>query len=164
MQVVTENSLVFNGKDYPEALVNLKSIPGLSYIREDGGQLKIGALTRLEERIAENAKVEKVQSISRKNLSIVFVFLDERVKERGKELDRRHNAVDVYLETCATVGALPRAELKHQMVAQPRKTFRLGDAQLRGVFPSDGGQLGQSEVAGLDQRAFELRRIRPLRT
>jgi xanthine dehydrogenase YagS FAD-binding subunit len=34
---------------YPNAVVNLKSIPGLSYIREEGGMLKIGALTRLED-------------------------------------------------------------------------------------------------------------------
>ena len=35
--------------DYPEVLVNLKTIPGMDYIREEGGMLKIGALTRLEE-------------------------------------------------------------------------------------------------------------------
>ncbi len=34
---------------YPEALVNIKTIPGLSYIKEDGGMLKIGALTVLSE-------------------------------------------------------------------------------------------------------------------
>jgi xanthine dehydrogenase YagS FAD-binding subunit len=39
--------------NYPEVLVNLKSIPGLDYIREEGGMLKIGALTRLED-IAKN--------------------------------------------------------------------------------------------------------------
>jgi NADPH-dependent glutamate synthase beta subunit-like oxidoreductase len=35
--------------DYPEVLVNLKTIPGLDYIREEDGGLKIGALTRLED-------------------------------------------------------------------------------------------------------------------
>jgi len=34
---------------YPEAIVNLKSIAGLDYIREDQDGLKIGALTRLED-------------------------------------------------------------------------------------------------------------------
>jgi xanthine dehydrogenase YagS FAD-binding subunit len=34
---------------YPEVVVNLKTIPGLDYIREEGGMLKIGALTRLED-------------------------------------------------------------------------------------------------------------------
>ena len=33
--------------EYPDTLVNLKSIPGLEYIREEDGMLKIGALTRL---------------------------------------------------------------------------------------------------------------------
>jgi xanthine dehydrogenase YagS FAD-binding subunit len=34
---------------YPEALINLKKIPGLDFIREENGMLKIGALTRLED-------------------------------------------------------------------------------------------------------------------
>ncbi len=39
--------------DYPAALVNLKTISGLDYIREEDGSLKIGALTKLED-IAKN--------------------------------------------------------------------------------------------------------------
>jgi xanthine dehydrogenase YagS FAD-binding subunit len=35
--------------EYPEAIVNLKSIPGLDFISEDKGALRIGALTRLED-------------------------------------------------------------------------------------------------------------------
>jgi xanthine dehydrogenase YagS FAD-binding subunit len=42
---------------YPEVLVNLKSIPGLDYIKEEGGMLKIGALTRLED-IAKNKLIQ----------------------------------------------------------------------------------------------------------
>lgn len=38
---------------YPEAIINLKSIPGLDFIQEEGGVLRIGALTRLED-IAKN--------------------------------------------------------------------------------------------------------------
>ncbi|NQU16299.1 MAG: FAD binding domain-containing protein [Desulfobacteraceae bacterium] len=34
---------------YPEAIVDIKNIPGLDAIREEGGSLKIGALTRLED-------------------------------------------------------------------------------------------------------------------
>jgi len=33
--------------DYPEAIINIKTIPGLDYITEDRGALKIGALVRL---------------------------------------------------------------------------------------------------------------------
>jgi xanthine dehydrogenase YagS FAD-binding subunit len=33
--------------DYPEAVINIKTIPDLDYIREEGGVLKIGALARL---------------------------------------------------------------------------------------------------------------------
>jgi xanthine dehydrogenase YagS FAD-binding subunit len=42
---------------YPEALVNIKTIPGLDFIREQGGMLTIGALTRLED-IATNPTVK----------------------------------------------------------------------------------------------------------
>ena len=44
-------------KDYPKTIVNLKTItPSLDYIREEGGMLKIGALTRLAD-IARSAVV-----------------------------------------------------------------------------------------------------------
>jgi xanthine dehydrogenase YagS FAD-binding subunit len=37
-------------RDYPETLINLKTVaPSLDYIKEEGGMLKIGALTRLED-------------------------------------------------------------------------------------------------------------------
>jgi xanthine dehydrogenase YagS FAD-binding subunit len=42
---------------YPKTVVNLKTIPGLSYIKEDGGMLKIGAMTVLED-IATNTTVQ----------------------------------------------------------------------------------------------------------
>ena len=35
--------------DYPETVINLKSIKNLEYIKEEGGILKIGALTKLED-------------------------------------------------------------------------------------------------------------------
>ena len=35
--------------DYPEAVINIKTIPGLDYIREDNDTLKIGALTKLSQ-------------------------------------------------------------------------------------------------------------------
>ena len=44
--------------DYPEVLINLKRIPGLDYIKEEDGTLKIGALTRLED-IAGSRTVRK---------------------------------------------------------------------------------------------------------
>jgi xanthine dehydrogenase YagS FAD-binding subunit len=42
---------------YPEALVNLKTIPGLDFIQEESGKLRIGALTRLED-IAHDGTVK----------------------------------------------------------------------------------------------------------
>ncbi|MBN1567279.1 MAG: FAD binding domain-containing protein [Acidobacteria bacterium] len=43
---------------YPDVVVNLKTIPEMDYIREEGGVLKIGALTRLED-IAKSDLVRK---------------------------------------------------------------------------------------------------------
>jgi xanthine dehydrogenase YagS FAD-binding subunit len=43
---------------YPEALVNIKTIPGLDFIAEKNGGLAIGALTRLED-IAASEEVRK---------------------------------------------------------------------------------------------------------
>ena len=44
--------------DYPATVVSLKSItPSLDYIKEEGGMLKIGALTRLED-IAKNTTIQ----------------------------------------------------------------------------------------------------------
>jgi NADPH-dependent glutamate synthase beta subunit-like oxidoreductase/CO/xanthine dehydrogenase FAD-binding subunit len=44
--------------DYPEAIVNIKSIAGLDYIREDKGALHMGALTKLED-IAKNSLINE---------------------------------------------------------------------------------------------------------
>jgi xanthine dehydrogenase YagS FAD-binding subunit len=41
---------------YPEAIINLKTIPGLDFIKEEDGMLKIGALSRLHD-IAVNRTV-----------------------------------------------------------------------------------------------------------
>jgi len=41
----------------PDTLVNIKTIPGMDYIKEEGGMLKIGAMTRLAD-IAESSVVK----------------------------------------------------------------------------------------------------------
>lgn len=46
---------------YPKTVVNLKTIPGLDYIKEEGGFLKIGALTKIAE-IAESDLIKKKYS------------------------------------------------------------------------------------------------------
>ncbi len=43
---------------YPEVIINLKSIPGMEYIKEENGQLHIGALTKLED-IATNDLIKE---------------------------------------------------------------------------------------------------------
>jgi xanthine dehydrogenase YagS FAD-binding subunit len=45
-------------RDYPATVINLKTVPGLDYIKEEKGMLKIGATTRLAD-IAANEVVQK---------------------------------------------------------------------------------------------------------
>jgi multidrug efflux pump subunit AcrB len=42
---------------------------------------------KVEEQIAANAKVTKIESISRTGLAVIYLELDENLKETGKELD-----------------------------------------------------------------------------
>jgi multidrug efflux pump subunit AcrB len=42
---------------------------------------------RIEEKIAENARVTKIESISRTSVSVVYLELDKNLKETAKELD-----------------------------------------------------------------------------
>src|SRR6266567_2391966 len=57
---------------------------------------------KVEEKIAQNARVEKIRSISRTNFSVVYVDLDENMpgSQVGKELD------DIALKL-GTVTGLP---------------------------------------------------------
>lgn len=49
---------------YPEALVNVKTIPGLAYIEEDGSGLRIGALTKLHAIATDSRLREKYSLLS----------------------------------------------------------------------------------------------------
>src|SRR6185295_5559690 len=42
---------------------------------------------KVEEQMAANAKVTKIESISRTGIAVVYLELDENLKETGKELD-----------------------------------------------------------------------------
>ena len=50
--------------DYPETVINLKSIKDLEYIKGDGGILKIGALTKLEDIVHSPVIREKYKVLS----------------------------------------------------------------------------------------------------
>jgi xanthine dehydrogenase YagS FAD-binding subunit len=63
--------------EYPELVINLKTIKGLDYIKEEGGVLKIGALTLLED-IAENDIVKsKYTALAQAALRTASVHLRE---------------------------------------------------------------------------------------
>lgn len=49
---------------YPEAVINIKSVPGLDFIREGSGGLTIGALTRLEDIASHPGVKEKFTALS----------------------------------------------------------------------------------------------------
>ncbi len=49
---------------YPEALINIKTIAGLDFMKEDAGVLRIGALTRLEDIAGESVVREKYAALA----------------------------------------------------------------------------------------------------
>jgi xanthine dehydrogenase YagS FAD-binding subunit len=49
---------------YPEALINIKTIPGLEFLREEAGVLRIGALTKLEDIGKESLICQKYAALS----------------------------------------------------------------------------------------------------
>jgi NADPH-dependent glutamate synthase beta subunit-like oxidoreductase/CO/xanthine dehydrogenase FAD-binding subunit len=50
--------------EYPEVIVNIKTISGLDYIREEGQKLKVGALTRLEDIAQDKVVREKYPALA----------------------------------------------------------------------------------------------------
>ena len=50
--------------DYPEAILNIKTIPGLNYIREDSKGLKIGSLTTLSNIAKSSVVKEKYKALA----------------------------------------------------------------------------------------------------
>ena len=50
--------------NYPKAIVNIKTIPGLGFISENDGKLKIGALTRLEDIATHSIVKEKYTALA----------------------------------------------------------------------------------------------------
>ncbi len=51
-------------RDYPEAVINLKAISGMAYIKEESNLLKIGALTTLEEIATSSVIKGKYQALA----------------------------------------------------------------------------------------------------
>jgi xanthine dehydrogenase YagS FAD-binding subunit len=49
---------------YPEAIINLKCIPGLDFIKEEEGVLRIGALTRLEDIATDPVVCSKYRALA----------------------------------------------------------------------------------------------------
>ena len=49
---------------YPEAIINLKTIPGLDFISEEEGWLRIGALTRLEDIASDPLTKDRYRALS----------------------------------------------------------------------------------------------------
>lgn len=83
------NSIIAGGTDllgtlkdnilptYPETLVNIKTVPGLDYIKEEDGTLKIGALTRLND-IADNPVIlEKFTALAQAAHSVATPHIRE---------------------------------------------------------------------------------------
>jgi NADPH-dependent glutamate synthase beta subunit-like oxidoreductase len=50
--------------DYPQVVINLKAIPGLDYITEDNGELRIGAMVRLRDIAVDSAVNSRYKALA----------------------------------------------------------------------------------------------------
>jgi multidrug efflux pump subunit AcrB len=50
-------------------------------------EIELQVTRKIEEKMAQNSRVETIESISRSNVSVVYLALDEQVEDIGKELD-----------------------------------------------------------------------------
>ncbi|NLB29787.1 MAG: FAD-dependent oxidoreductase [Clostridiales bacterium] len=55
---------------YPKNVINLKTVPGLEYIREEDGMLKIGALTKLVDIAESDLVIEKYAALAQAALAV----------------------------------------------------------------------------------------------
>ncbi len=55
---------ILPGSEYPEILVDIKRIPGLEYVRDGDGTLRIGALTRLEDLASDELVQERYPALA----------------------------------------------------------------------------------------------------
>jgi xanthine dehydrogenase YagS FAD-binding subunit len=86
---------------YPEALINLKSIAGLDFIKEEGGVLKIGALTRLED-----------------------IAIDSTVKEKyGALAEAAHRTASPHLREMGTLGGNICQDIRCWYYRNPNNRF-----------------------------------------
>ena len=61
---------VLPAEKYPSTLINIKTIPGLDYIKEESGMLKIGATTRLADIAAHPAVNQKYTALAQAALRV----------------------------------------------------------------------------------------------
>ena len=86
---------------YPEALINLKSIAGLDFIKEEDGVLKIGALTRLED-----------------------IAIDPTVKEKyGALAEVAHRTASPHLREMGTLGGNICQDIRCWYYRNPNNRF-----------------------------------------
>ena len=65
---------------------------------------------KIEQKLAENANVEKIESISRTSISIVYVTLKENVADRAKEWDNIQGRLDSIHDLPQGAGLLSDGE------------------------------------------------------
>jgi len=86
---------------YPEAVINLKTIPGLDFIREEEGDLRIGGLTRLED-----------------------IAIDPVIKTRYRALsEAAERTASTHLREMGTIGGNICQDIRCWFYRNPRNRF-----------------------------------------
>src|SRR5262245_42180154 len=85
---------------------------------------------KVETQMAANAKVTKIESISRTGLSVVYLELDENLKETGKELDDIKLKLDGIHDLPEGAGPIDFIKDFGDTAALDRKSTRLNSSHL----------------------------------
>ncbi|HEX6624580.1 MAG TPA: efflux RND transporter permease subunit [Pyrinomonadaceae bacterium] len=89
---------------------------------------------KVEEQMAANSKVTKIESISRTGLAVIYLELDENLKETGKELDDILRARNI-----STPGGQVNVEGKNVTI-DPSGKFKSGDEIGDVLVPTNAGR------------------------
>src|SRR5512145_934779 len=71
-------------RDYPATVINLKTVPGLDYIKEEKGMLKIGAATRLADIAANEVIQKKYTALAQAAGRVACPSCSSRCRSRGR--------------------------------------------------------------------------------
>ena len=133
-------------RTYPANVVNLKSVPGLDFIKEEGGMLKIGATTRLGDIAA--------QPVVRRSTALSQAASRVALRIRGWGPSR------ATLRSC-TALVFRKPENHFDCKRKGRRCFAVGDNRYHSIFGAVGSCMAVHPSDGPGLIALNARVVTP---